>query len=138
MTGSNTSPPDRNNYRPLASRNRLQSLRNSLAGLTYMIRHEQSIQLLSVYTVLVFAGAFWVRLDSLPLVVLLTPLGGIWVVECLNTAVEATVDLAMSELHPLAKIAKDVSSAATFLSALLSAVVTLVVLVPPVLERLVG
>ncbi len=36
----------------------------------------------------------------------------VWVVELLNTAIEAVVDLASAELHPLAKKAKDTGSAA--------------------------
>lgn len=136
-------PPDlarinREDYRPVASPDRWQSFRNSLVGLWFMIRHEQSIQILSVYTLVVVAAALWVELERLSFAVLLLPVGAIWVTECLNTALEATVDLATSKMHPLAKIAKDVGSAATFLSVVFSSVVTLLLLGPPVVERLLG
>ena len=137
------SPPDyvhinREDYRPVASPDRLQSMRNSLAGLWFMIRHEQSIQILSVYTIAVIGIALWVQLNRLSFAVLLIPIGMIWVTECINTALEATVDLAMAEVHPLAKVAKDVGSAATFLSSVFSAIVTVLLLGTPLLERVIG
>ncbi|MBZ0295795.1 MAG: diacylglycerol kinase family protein [Anaerolineae bacterium] len=129
---------DRNAYRPLVNPNRASSFRYSLAGLWYMVSREQSIQILSIYTVIVILLALWLAVDALTFVVLMLPIGFTWVVECLNTAIEAAVDLAMPELHPLAKIAKDVSSTATFLSASLSVVATLLLLGPLLFSRLAG
>ena len=142
MTDKGSSPDiadiNREDYRPVASPDRLQSVRNSLVGLWFMIRHEQSIQILSIYTIGVIAVALWVEIDALSFAVLLIPVGTIWVTECINTAIEATVDLITSELHPLAKVAKDVGSAATFLSALFSSLISLLLLGPPVVERFIG
>lgn len=101
-----------------------------------MLRYERSIRLLSGYSLLVLVGALWLEVNTLALVELILGIGAIWITECLNTAVEAAVDLAMPDLHPLAKIAKDTAGAATFLSASLSLLVTLVVLVPPLLHKL--
>lgn len=101
-----------------------------------MLRNEQSIRLLSVYTVLVIVTGIWLQIEALAMVELLIAIGATWVTECLNTAIEAAVDLAMPELHPLAKVAKDVGGAATMLSATLSLIVTLLVLGPPLLEKL--
>lgn len=56
-------------------------------------------------------------------VTLLVPL-----VELLNSAIEAVVNLASPDLHPLAKKAKDAGSAAVLLSLALAAVVWAVVL----------
>ena len=86
----------------------------------------------------VLLAALWLRLDLLPLLMVMLPVGFTWVVECLNTAIEAAVDLAMPEVHPLAKLAKDVGSAATFLSASLSVIVALLLLGPPLYEKLAG
>ena len=59
--------------------------------------------------------------------------------EMMNCALEAAVDLASPELHPLAKFAKDAAAAAVLLAALTSVVVGIGVLGPPlwgVLARL--
>ncbi len=132
-----TVPPiDREKYRPVANPDRLSSFKFALSGLWYMLRNEQSIRLLSVYTIVVIVTGILLRIEVLAMVELLLAIGATWVTECLNTAIEAAVDLAMPELHPLAKIAKDVGGAATMLSAFMSVIVTLLVLGPPLLERL--
>ena len=51
--------------------------------------------------------------------------------EMMNCALEAAVDLASPELHPLAKFAKDAAAAAVLLAALTSVVVGIGVLGPP-------
>lgn len=59
--------------------------------------------------------------------------------EMMNCALEAAVDLASPELHPLAKFAKDAAAAAVLLAALTSVVIGIGVLGPPlwsVLARL--
>jgi undecaprenol kinase len=126
---------DREKYRPIANRDRISSFRYALAGLAYIVRYERSVRLLSGYSLVVLAGALWLEVSALALVVLLLGVGAIWITECLNTAIEATVDLVMPDVHPLAKIAKDTAGAATFLSSSLSLLVTLIVLVPPLLHK---
>ncbi|SMB91969.1 diacylglycerol kinase [Deinococcus hopiensis] len=54
-------------------------------------------------------------------------------VELLNTAVEAVVDLATPELHPLAKVAKDAAAGAVLLASLGALLVGCSVLGPPLL-----
>lgn len=135
---SNWELKDRSAYRPAVNPDRASSFRNSLAGLWYMLSQEQSVQILTVYTIIVILLALWLIADLVTLIVLLLPIGFIWIVECLNTAIEAAVDLAMPELHPLAKVAKDVSSAATFLSASLSVIVTVLLVGPLLFAKLTG
>ena len=50
--------------------------------------------------------------------------------ELINTSIEAVVDMVTLEIHPLAKIAKDCGSAATFVLTLVSFVIILLVFVP--------
>ncbi|MDH4379051.1 MAG: diacylglycerol kinase family protein [Vampirovibrionales bacterium] len=58
-------------------------------------------------------------------------IGGMLAVECLNTAIEATVDLVCGDnFHPLAKAAKDVAAGACLLWALTSVVVGLIIFWP--------
>ena len=51
--------------------------------------------------------------------------------EMMNCALEAAVDLASPELHPLAKFAKDTAAAAVLLAALISVAVGIWLLGPP-------
>jgi diacylglycerol kinase len=63
-------------------------------------------------------------------------MGMVWAVESLNSAVEGVVDLVTHEIHPIAKVAIDVASSATFLASLTAATTTLVLLGPPLLDKL--
>ena len=50
--------------------------------------------------------------------------------ETVNTAIEAIVDLASPEIHPLAKRAKDCAAGAALITACASVIVGLIVFVP--------
>jgi diacylglycerol kinase (ATP) len=59
------------------------------------------------------------------------------VLELLNTAIEAVVDLTVgTRFHPLAKIAKDCAAAAVLVAAIASLLVAGLLLVPPLLHLL--
>lgn len=44
----------------------------------------------------------------------------VWILEMVNTAIEACVDLVTTDFHPLAKVAKDVAAGAVLLGAVFS------------------
>ena len=54
--------------------------------------------------------------------------------ECLNTAIEAAVDLASPEIHPLAKKAKDCAAGAVLIAAIGSSVVGCIVFAPKLMR----
>jgi diacylglycerol kinase len=59
----------------------------------------------------------------------------VWTAEFVNTALEAVVDLATEEQHPLAKVGKDVGAAAVLIAALTSIVIGLLVLGPKLYDK---
>jgi diacylglycerol kinase len=61
----------------------------------------------------------------------------VFTAEFLNTAIEAVVDLASPQKHPLAKVGKDVGAAAVLIAALAAVLVGLLILGPPLWARLV-
>jgi diacylglycerol kinase len=85
---------------------------------------------------LVFAVAIWVSLDRLSAAILLVTIGLVWVSEFLNTALEAIVDLASPEIHPLARVGKDVGAAAVLISSLVAILVGLLILGPPLINKI--
>ena len=50
-----------------------------------------------------------------------------------NTAIEYAIDMAMPEIHPLAKISKDVAGGAVLVSAIMALIVGLLIYVPKVI-----
>ena len=60
----------------------------------------------------------------------------VFVAEFLNTAIEVVVDLASPQIHPLAKVAKDVGAGAVLLAAVAAVLVGLLILGPPLWAKL--
>lgn len=90
----------------------------SLAGLHAGWREPAFRQEVVAATVLL-PSAFWVGRSWVEIALLCASVVLVMVVELLNTAVEAAIDRMGSEWHELSKRAKDMGSAAVFLSMLL-------------------
>ena len=56
--------------------------------------------------------------------------------ELLNTAIEYVVDMAMPDIHPLAKLSKDVASGAVLFSSIIAFIIGLIIYLPKVIELL--
>jgi len=80
----------------------------------------------------------WLRISLTDWAILALTIGAVAAGETINTTVEALVDLMSPEWHERAKTAKDVSAGAVLLLALTAVVVGLLVLGPPLWERLFG
>ena len=70
--------------------------------------------------------------------VLFLTITAVLVLELLNTVVEAVVDLASPQIHPLAKTAKDVAAAAVLVAAIGSVFVGAALFVPRLWRLLLG
>jgi diacylglycerol kinase len=62
----------------------------------------------------------------------------VWMAEFMNTALEAVVDMVMPDLHPLAKVAKDIAAAAVLVGAIGAVLIGLLILGPPLWARFFG
>ena len=77
-------------------------------------------------------------IDFLEWVISFGSLALIIIVELLNTAIEATVDMVTKEYNEYAKIAKDCGSAATGIMSILAAIVNLIIFMPYILELIIN
>lgn len=134
LTGTSKIDPDE--YSPITSQNRLVSLGYALAGWLYMLRRQKNTRIQAVASILVFAVAFWLQIDTTGWALLILTVTMVWMAEFLNAAVEAAINLASEDIHPMAKVGKDVASAAVLLGAVASVLIGLLVLGPPLLEKL--
>lgn len=100
----------------------------ALAGLGTMVKNEASFRAELAVVLPALVVDFLLPLTLLEHLFLGAVLVMILVVECLNSAVEACIDLVTEEFHPLAKVAKDCGSAAVFLTILLAIVSWAIVL----------
>jgi diacylglycerol kinase (ATP) len=113
------------------------SFRYAAQGLVYGIRSQRNFRIHVVIGSLVFALGLWLQLPTAQLAVLVLTVAAVLVLELINTATEAVVDLAIGrQFHPLARIAKDCAAAAVLVAALASLLVAVLLLAPPLLARL--
>lgn len=127
---------DPDEYSPLTSPNRLESLGYALAGWLYMLRRQKNTRIQAVATIMVIGLAWWLQVNLISWAVLILTITVVWMAEFVNAAVEAAVNLASPELHPMAKVGKDVASAAVLLGVVASVIVGLLILGPPLLDKL--
>lgn len=123
-------------YSMITSPNRVQSLGYALAGWLYMLRYQKNTRIMSVASVGILALALWLQIDLIGLAALIVTITLVWMAEFMNAAVEAVVNLASPDYHPMAKVAKDVAAAAVLLGVVASVLVGILVLGPPLLARL--
>ena len=114
----------------------LRSFTFAFAGLRYLLKTQSNFWVHLMAALLVAVLAALLGLRGAELAVLVLTMGGVLVAEAINTALEALVDLASPELHPLAKVAKDVSAAAVLMAAITAVLVGVVVLLPRLLAVL--
>jgi len=111
-------------------RSRLRAFRFAFEGVGYLVRTQPNARIHLAVTVAVVSLAAWLRVDREGWVWLVLAIGLVWAAEAFNTALEAVVDLASPETHPLAKASKDVAAAGVLLAAITAAAVGLLVLGP--------
>lgn len=122
-------------YSPIVSTSRLNSLRYALAGWLYMLRYQKNTRIQAVFSVLVFIVGLWLGLHPLEWAILILTITINWMAEFINAALEAAVNLASPGIHPMARVCKDVGAAAVLLTSVAALIIGALVLGPPLLER---
>jgi diacylglycerol kinase len=118
------------------SPNRIESFGYALAGWLYMLRHQKNTRIMSVASVVVVTVTWWLQIELVGWAVIVMAVTGVWMAEFLNAAVEAVVNLASPDFHPMAKVAKDVAAASVLLCVVAAIIIGILVLGPPLLTRL--
>jgi diacylglycerol kinase len=105
-------------------------------GLLYAFRTQRNFRVHLVTAIAVVALGAWVQLPRQSWAILALIIGLVLTAEMMNTAAEALVDLTSPEYHPLAKLVKDLMAGAVLIVAMISVIVGLLILGPPLLLRL--
>ena len=113
------------------------SFRYAAHGLGYSFATQRNFRIHVLIGSVVFALAGWLQLDLIRLAVLVLTVTAVLVLELLNTAMEAVVDLAIGrKYHPLARIAKDCAAAAVLTAAISSMLIATFLILPPLILHL--
>ena len=102
-------------------------------GVRILFQTEANARIHAVATVAVLAAGWAFEISRLEWCAVLAAIGLVLTAEGINTAIEAVVDLASPEQHPLAGRAKDVAAGAVLIAAVVAAVIGLLVFGPRLL-----
>ena len=120
--------------RKYKSKNIIDSFKHAFDGLIYSFKSTKNLIIDTVIALLVIIAGFIFKVNLTEWAILLICMALVMSLEMVNTAVEEAVNLAMPNIHPIAKISKDVSAGAVLFSAIISAVIGLLIFIPKIIE----
>jgi len=115
---------------------RITSFGHALRGWGHVLKTQQNAWIHSLIASIVIALGLWLGLSARDWAVIVLTIAMVFTAEFINTAIEAIVDLASPDHHPLAKVGKDVGAGAVLVAASAAVVVGLLILGPPLWNRL--
>jgi len=102
----------------------------AVEGILYAARTQKHMRWHFMAAALVVLLGLYFGLDKMEFIALSVAIVLVLVTEILNTAIEATVDLASEAFHPLAKVAKDTAAGAVFVASFGAVVLGYFILYP--------
>ncbi len=88
----------------------------SMSGLAAAWKNEEAFRQEVILAIILFPAAFWFGTNALQIGLLVLSIFVVLITELLNTSVEVAIDRISDEKHELSKRAKDIGSAAVFVS----------------------
>lgn len=117
--------------------NLINKCKYSLQGIKYCLANESSFVLAAIGSCFIIVLGILCDISFVEWVISFGSLALIIIVELLNTAIEATVDMVTLEYNEYAKIAKDCGSAAAGIMSILAVIVNLVIFIPHIIKLII-
>lgn len=105
----------------------IRSFEYAIEGFVTAVKTERNIKVMLAAGVLTVIMGFVAKLQLISWALIAICIGLVIFAELCNTAMEAIVDLATQELHPLAKRAKDIAAASVYVLSITAAIVGILV-----------
>ncbi len=115
---------------------RIASFGHAFRGWAYVMQTQHNARIHAVAATLVFILGLWLKIPARDWAILILTISMVFAAEFINTAIEAVVDLASPQKHPLGKVGKDVGAAAVLIAALSAVLIGLLILGPPLWGKL--
>jgi diacylglycerol kinase (ATP) len=115
---------------PFSVRAKLLAFRYAWQGIDYMLRTQVNAWIQIGIAAIVLAVGLAFGLSAVEWCVVVLAMAAVWIAEALNTALEAVVDLASPDRHPLAGRAKDVAAGSVLVAVAAAAMVGLLIFGP--------
>lgn len=95
----------------------------AMNGIVHTFRTQRHMRVHLYVTILTVLGSFFLNLRLREILILLFMITFVLVAEMFNSAIEAVVDLASPNYHPLARFAKDIAAGAVLITTIMSIIV---------------
>jgi diacylglycerol kinase (ATP) len=102
--------------RPARTPSLLDSFNYAFEGVIHVLRTQRNMRIHFAAAVIVLVAAVWLGVDRVQLIALLLAIAFVLIAEMINTAIEATIDVATTAFDPLAKLAKDIAAGAVLIA----------------------
>lgn len=110
-----------------------ESFKYAFEGIGTALKKEPNFRIQIITGVAAIVLAYYLGFSILEWLILLFTIFSVLILELINTALEAVVDLVSPDIKNEAKLAKDVSAAAVLLSAIFSLLVAVFLFLPKLL-----
>ncbi|MFD3447692.1 diacylglycerol kinase family protein [Microbacteriaceae bacterium 4G12] len=114
----------------MRKRKLIESFQYAFQGIIFCVSHERNMKIHCVAAVLVILSAWRFQVTKVEWLILLLTIGGVLSLEIMNTAIEKAVDLTTTDVHPLAKVAKDAAAGAVLLFSCIAVIIGIVIFLP--------
>ena len=106
----------------------------AFTGIVEALKTEQNLLFDFVCAILAIILGILLKLSVVEFAIILLAIGLVLSLEMVNSSIEYAIDMAMPEIHPLAKISKDIAGGAVLVSAFIAFAVGLLIFLPKIIE----
>lgn len=99
-------------------------------GLIEIAKTERNFQIHLVFALLVILAGIFFHLTRMEWIVIMFVIGFVLVAEMTNSAIEKTIDYLKPDIHPVAKIIKDIAAGGVLIAAIIAVIIGLIVFIP--------
>lgn len=118
----------------LKSKNVFHSFKYAFSGLKYGFINTRNLHIDFIFIIAVIVCGFLFKIHFVEWAILLGCIALVVSLELMNTAIEEVVNLASPDIHPLAKVSKDVAAGAVLFAAIMSAIIGFVIFMPKFID----
>lgn len=107
----------------------IRSFKYALEGILSAMK-EQNFKFHLLAVVIVIIASVWTGISMVEWLVVISIMTLVLSLEMMNSAIERVADLVTTEIHPLAKLAKDLAAGAVLIAAIASVIIGCIIFLP--------
>ena len=106
----------------------------AFCGIFKAYKTEQNLIIHTIAMILVLGLSWYFKISNIEFLFIVLSIGLVISLELINTSIENVVDMAMPNIHPLAKNAKDIASGAVLFGCFVAIIVGITIFLPKIIN----